>query len=64
MSKSILEVIGAVVVTTVILGVPVLSFVSFVHDWPGFLILIFIIGLAVDFIYVLYKLVGETEWKQ
>lgn len=59
--KETLEVIGAVVVTTVILGVPVLSFVSFAHDWDGFLELIFIAGLIVDFLYVLNKLIGETE---
>ncbi len=59
--KAILEVIGAVVVTTVILGIPVLSFVSFTHDWPGFLIMCFILGLAVDFLYVLDKLIGDTE---
>ncbi len=59
--KAILEVIGAVVVTTVILGVPILSFVSFVHDWHGFLELSLIIGSAVDFLYVLNKLIGETE---
>ena len=59
--KAILEVIGAVVVTTVILGIPVLSFVSFAHDWDGFLELVFITGLMVDFLYVLNKLIGETE---
>lgn len=59
--KATLEVIGAVVVTTVILGVPVLSFVSFVNDWPGFLELIFIAGFAVDFLYVLSKLMEETK---
>lgn len=59
--KETLEVIGAVVVTTVILGIPVLSFVSFAHDWNGFLELVFITGLIVDFLYVLYKLIGETE---
>ena len=57
--KAILEVIGAVVVTTVILGVPVLFFVSLVHDWNAFLKLIFILGLIVDFMYVLSKLIGE-----
>ena len=35
--KGALEVIGAVVVTTVILGIPVLSFVSFIYNWHGFL---------------------------
>ena len=59
--KETLEVIGAVVVTTVILGIPVLSFVSFAHDWDGFLELVFITGLIVDFLYVLYKLIGEIE---
>lgn len=59
--KAILEVIGAVVVTTVILGVPILSFVSFTHDWNGFLELVFIAGLIVDFLYVLNKLIGEEE---
>ena len=59
--KAILEVIGAAVVTTVILGIPVLSFVSFVHNWPGFLELILIIGLVVDFLFILNKLIGETD---
>lgn len=59
--KAMLEIIGAVVVTTVILGVPILSFVSFVHDLNGFLKLVFIIVLIVDFLYVSSKLLGETE---
>ncbi len=61
MKETILEVIGAVVVTTVILGVPVLSFVSFIHNWHGFLELTFITGLLIDFLYVLDMLIGETE---
>lgn len=57
--KAILEVIGAVVMTTVILGTPVLSFVSFVYNWHGFLEMILIIGSAVDFLFVMSRLVGE-----
>lgn len=57
--KAVLEVIGAVVVTTVILGTPVLSFVAFTHDWSVFLDLILITGSAVDFIFVMSRLVGE-----
>ena len=59
--KEALEVIGAVVVTTVILGVPIALFLSFVYDWPDLLQMFFIIGLAVDFLYVLSVLIGETE---
>ena len=59
--KAILEVIGAVVMTIVILGTPLLSFVSFVYDWNGLLEMFFILGFAVDFIYVLSKLMEETE---
>ncbi len=59
--KAILEVIGAVVVTIAILGTPVLSFVSFAYDWNGFLELILIILSAVDFLFVLNELIGETE---
>jgi preprotein translocase subunit SecF len=61
MREAILEVIGAVVVTTVILGIPVLSFASFVHDWHVFLKLWLIIGLLVDFLFVYSKLIGETK---
>ncbi len=61
MKEAILEVIGAVVVTTVILGIPILSFVSFIYNWNGFLELVFITGLIVDFLYVLNVLIGETE---
>lgn len=59
--KSILEIIGAVVVTTVILGVPILSFESFIHDQNGFLTLCSTIGLLVDFFYILNKLIGEEK---
>lgn len=59
--KETLGVIGAVVMTIVILGTPVLSFVSFVHDWHGFLKLSLIIGSAVDFLFVLNKLLGDEE---
>lgn len=61
MKEAILEVIGAVVVTTVILGIPVLSFASFVHNLNDFLQWLFFIGLVVDFLYVLNVLIGETE---
>lgn len=61
MKEAILEVIGAVVVTTVILGIPVLSFMLFVHGWDGFLQFVVSIGLIVDFLYVLNMLIGEEE---
>jgi len=59
--KEVLEVIGAAVVTIFILGIPVLSFVSFIYDWNGFLKMLFITGAVVDFLFVLSKLLGETE---
>lgn len=59
--KAILEVIGAVVVTTVILGIPVLSFVSFAYNWNGFIELSFILMSAIDFLFILNKLMEETE---
>ncbi len=59
--KEALEVIGAVVVTIFILGIPILSFASFVYDWPGFIKLYLIGFSAVDFLFVLNKLIGETE---
>ena len=59
--KEVLEVIGAAVVTIFILGIPVLSFVSFAYDWHGFLELSLIILSVVDFLFVLSKLMGETE---
>ena len=45
----------------IILGTPVLSFVSFIYDWNGFLEMLFITGTVVDFLFVLSKLLGETE---
>ena len=48
--ESVLEIIGAVVVTTVILGVPILLFVSFAHDWNGFIIMFLLLGLVADFL--------------
>lgn len=62
--KTTLEVIGAAVLTIVILGAPVLSFVSFVYDWNDFLKMNLIIFSAVDFLFVLDKLIGETEWQK
>ena len=47
--------------TIIILGMPVLSFVSFIYDWHGFLEIFFITGTIVDFMYVLSKVLGETE---
>lgn len=61
MKKEILEVIGGVVVTTAILGTPVLSFVAFTHNWNDFIVMNLLIGLAVDFLYVLEKLTGDIE---
>ena len=59
--KSVLEVIGAVVVTAIILWIPVLSFLSFIYDWNGFIIMSLLIGSAVDFLYVLNMLMEKTE---
>ena len=59
--KVTIEIIGAVVMAIIILGTPVLSFVSFIYDWHGFLEMFFITGTVVDFLYVLSKLLGETE---
>lgn len=59
--KTTLEIIGAAVMTIFILGTPVLSFVSFAHDWNGLLEMFFMVGSAVDFIYVLSKLMEEIE---
>lgn len=59
--KITIEIIGAVVMTIIILGTPVLSFVSFIYDWHGFLETVFITGTMVDFLYVLSKLLGEIE---
>ena len=59
--KTTLEIIGAFVITIVILGTPILSFASFVYDWHEFFKLSFIMVSAIDFFFVLNKLVGETE---
>ncbi len=59
--KAVLEVIGAVVVTIVILGIPVLSFMSFIYDWPSFMAMTLLLGSAIDSLYILEKLIGETE---
>jgi len=59
--KVTIEIIGAAVMTIIILGTPVLSFVSFIYDWHGFLEMSLIILSAVDFLYILSKLLGETE---
>lgn len=47
--------------TIIILGTPVLSFASFAYDWHGFLEMFFITVTVVDFLYILSKLLGETE---
>ena len=59
--KITIEIIGAVVMAIIILGTPVLSFVSFIYNWHGFLKMLFITGAVVDFLFVLSKLLGETE---
>ena len=59
--KVTIEIIGAVAMTIIILGTPVLSFISFIYDWHGFLETNLIILSAVDFLYVLSKLLGEIE---
>ena len=59
--KAILEVIGAVVLTTVILGIPVLSFLSFIYDFHGFSIICFLLASAIDFLYVMNRLLGGIE---
>ena len=57
MKSAILETIGAFVVTIVILGIPVLSFASFVYDWPSFIVMSLLTGLLVDFLYVVDRLI-------
>lgn len=59
--KVTIEIIGAIVMAIIILGTPVLSFVSFIYNWHGFLKMLFITGAVVDFLFVLSKLLGETE---
>ncbi len=59
--KEILGVIGAVVATIVVLGTPILSFVSFIHNWNGFIKLSLLIGSAVDFLFVLNIFMQEVE---
>ena len=59
--KVTIEIIGAIVMAIIILGTPVLSFVSFIYNWHGFLEMLFITGTVVDFLFVLSKLMGETE---
>lgn len=61
MKEAMLQVIGAVVMTIFILGTPVLSFVSFIHNWNGFIVMCLLLGLTVDFLYVLTMLIGEAE---
>ena len=55
--KVVLEVIGALVLTLVILVVPILSFVSFIYDWHSFLKVLFLVGLMGDFLFILDKLI-------
>ena len=57
MKSAILETIGAFVVTIVILGIPVLSFMSFIYNWHGFIVMSLLIGLLVDFLYVVDRLI-------
>lgn len=59
--KTRLEVIGAVTVTILILGIPVLSFMSFIHNWDGFLKTVYFICLIVDFLFVSSKLIGDSK---
>ena len=59
--KEALETIGAIVVTTVILVIPVLSFVSFVNAWNGFLRIFFFAAFAVDFLFVLELFMRESS---
>lgn len=47
--------------TIVILGMPLLLFLSFVYEWNGLIEMFFILGFTVDFIYVLSKLMEEVE---
>lgn len=59
--KEILGVIGAVVATIVVLGTPILSFVSFIHNWHGFIVMSLLVGSAVDFLFVLNMFMQEVE---
>ena len=58
--KTTLAIIGAVVVTIVVLWIPVLSFLSFIYDWHEFFILSLIMASGIDFFFVLNMLMGET----
>jgi len=59
--KEKLCIIGAIVMTIVILGIPVLSFVSFIYNWHGFIVMILLIGLVIDFLFVFNIFVQEVE---
>ena len=59
--KEALGVIGAVVATIVVLGTPLLSFVSFIHNWNGFIVMSLLVGFVVDFLFVFNMFMQEVE---
>lgn len=59
--KEVLGVIGAVVATIFVLGIPILSFVSFAYDWNGFIVMSLLVGFAVDFLFVFNMFMQEVE---
>lgn len=59
--KETLSTIGAYVATIVVLGTPILWFVSFIYEWNGFIVTCLFAGLIVDFFFVLSALMQEAE---
>ena len=57
----VVKIIGTIVVTFAILGLPVLSCLSFVLEWPVFFRLVFIVSFAIEAMLVAGEVYDRSE---
>lgn len=59
--KYIVQAIGTIVITLVILGLPVLTCLSFVFEWHGFIRLVLCGAITVDAVFVASEVLKRSE---
>ena len=60
----VVKIIGTIVVTFAILGLPVLTCLSFVFEWYIFFRLVFIVSVAIETIVVFGEVYDRSEDEQ
>lgn len=59
--KYVVQAIGTIVITIVILGLPILTCLSFVFEWYGFIRLVLITAISLEAVFVANEILERSE---